>query len=167
MAVRGSGTAVTDDAAGDVPVVLGPLADETEEVRLGVEAVCAALMFTFYTGTQSPYLPADPAAVEGWARQLYGLGVRCDKELATEMPIVPAWLRVSAQQQFVEVTGQIDPAAGTIPDGVATVGEAPPLPAMYVVKNGQRLAGRITDAPKPKKAAPAPKKAAPKKRARR
>ena len=83
------------------------------------------------------------------------------------MPIVPAWLRVSAQQQFVEVTGQIDPAAGTIPDGVATVGEAPPLPAMYVVKNGQRLAGRITDAPKPKKAAPAPKKAAPKKRARR
>lgn len=155
MAVRRDRDPVTDDDAVDVPVVLGPLADEPEEVRLDVEAVRDALLMTFYTGTQSPYLPADPAAVEGWARQLYGLGVRCDKELATEMPIVPAWLRVAAQQQFVEVTGQIDPAAGTIPDGVATVTQAPPLPAEFDPTAKRRA----------KK--PAAKKAAPKKRARR
>ena len=166
MAVRRDRDPVTDDAVGDVPVVLGPLANEPEEVRLGVEAVRDALMFTFYTGTQSPYLPAEPAAVEGWARQLYGLGVRCDKELATEMPIVPAWLRVSAQQQFVEVTGQIDPAAGTIPEGVATVGTAPALPTMYADKAGQRVAGRLVDGPKPRKSA-AKKSAAQRKRTRR
>lgn len=113
-----------------VGIELVPLADEPEEVRAGVEKVRDALLLTFYSGTGSPYLPADPAAVELWARQLYGLGMRLDVEAAKEMPVVPAWMRAAAEQQFVEVTAQIDPANGTIPAGVATVGVAPPLPDM-------------------------------------
>ena len=117
---------------------LGPLADEPEEGRVGVEKVRDALLMTFYSGTGSPYLPADPAAVELWARQLYGFGMRQHDDVAKEMPIVPAWLRASAAQQFVEVTPQIDPADGTIPAGVATVGVAPPLPDMAKPKRPAR-----------------------------
>lgn len=137
MAVRGSGTAVTEPIVG---IELIPLADEPEEVRVGVEKVRDALLLTFYSGTGSPYLPADPAAVELWARQLYGFGMRLDDTAAKEMPIVPAWMRASAEQQFVEVTAQIDVADGTIPAGVATVGVAPPLPDMAKPKRPAKKA---------------------------
>ena len=81
---------------------LGPLADEPEEVRVGVEKVRDALLMTFYSGTGSPYLPADPAAVELWARQLYGFGMRQHDDVAKEMPIV---LGMAARQRRAAVRG--------------------------------------------------------------
>ena len=78
-------------------------------------------------GTDRPICPPTrPRSSYGRANSM-GSGMRQHDDVAKEMPIVPARLRASAAQQFVEVTPQIDPADGTIPAGVATVGAAPPL----------------------------------------
>ena len=103
-----------------------------------VQRVCDALLFVFLTGTESPYLPVDPAAAQLWARQLVALGVRFDGDAETTPPVLPAWLKSAAAQQHVIVDGQVDEAVGPTPVGMASVVRAPKLP----VKRKAKAPGR-------------------------
>ena len=89
-----------------------------------VDLLTRALVFVFATGTESPFA-TSLIIVQRWAAALYALGVR-HTDITVDVPVLPQWLQAAVKEQ---VEGRaavgLDPAAGRVPDGFASVAKAP------------------------------------------
>ena len=108
---------------------LMPPEDPEREARINL--LTRGMVFAFTTGTEMPFM-ISTEIVRSWAEVLDSYGWRQTDEVAAEnIPPLPQWLRQAAEEQ-ASAAGDgpviVDPADAALPEGLASVATAPPIP---------------------------------------